>query len=234
MKYFLISLLISHSAFAYDALVWGGPGACPEDCTEAAVHATKLAGLEPMIVTPENFHPSLLEAAKVWVQPGGKSAQASLAMGPSTRSAIKSFVSKGGGYVGFCAGAFLTTPKVGTSKYDGLGIINASTAVYRKSPANVSLQALITPDGKTKYHYWEGGPYFSFSTQELKKVEVTSRYKRTNQINGVQTTFGNGRVAVTGTHPEAPLWWYEDGNISDTDGLDNEEAASMIKWAAKK
>lgn len=225
--------LISQSAFAYDALVWGGPGACVEDCVTAAVHVTKLAGFDPMVVTPENFDPSLLENAKVWVTPGGKSASVSIALGATNRAAIKKFIFNGGGYVGFCAGAFLTTPKVGSTKQPGLGIINGKTRVYEKSPRGISLQALTTPNG-IKYHYWEGGPFFSFTNSQLSKVNVTSRYKRTNQINGVETTYGQGRVAVTGTHPEAPQWWYDDGHISDTDGLDNEEAANMIKWAAKK
>jgi glutamine amidotransferase-like uncharacterized protein len=233
MKQFLLTiLLVSQSAFAYDALVWGGPGACKEDCVTAAVHATKLAGFDPMIVTPENFDASLFESAKVWVTPGGKSASVSIALGATNREIIKKFVFNGGGYVGFCAGGFLVTHKVGTSKYAGLGIVDGNSSVYRKSPGNVSLQELTTPTG-TKFHYWEGGPYFSFSETQFKKITVTSRYKKTNQINGLETTYGAGRVAVTGTHPEAPQWWYDDGHISDIDGLDNEEAAAMIKWAAK-
>ena len=234
MKHLLISLaLISGPAVAYDALVWGGPGACVDGCVEAAVHVTKLAGFDPMIVTPTNFDPSLLESAKIWVQPGGKSVGASTAMGPATREAIKKFVAEGGGYVGFCAGGFLTTPKVGSTTNPGLGIVDGYSTPYKGSRRSVSLQRLITPQG-TKYHYWEGGPYFAFTETQAKKVDVTSRYYRTNQINGFKTVFGTGKIAVTGTHPEAPLWWYEDGNIRDRDGLDNEEAASMIKWAAKK
>jgi hypothetical protein len=45
--------------------------------------------------------------------------------------------------------------------------------------------------------------------------------------------YGNGRISVSGTHPEAPQWWYDDGNIIDSDGLDNQVAADMVKWAAK-
>lgn len=234
MKLLLLAFaLISQTALAYDALVWGGPGACKEDCVTAAVHATKLAGFDPMIVTPENMDPSLLETAKVWVTPGGKSASVSIALGAANREAISKFVFNGGGYVGFCAGGFLTTHKVGTTKYAGLGIVDGKSAPYRKSPTGISLQALVTPGG-IKYHYWEGGPYFSFTASQAKKINITSRYKKSNQINGLETTYGAGRVSITGTHPEAPQWWYDDGDISDIDGLDNEEAAAMIKWAAKK
>jgi len=233
MKLLLISLLlISQSVLAFDALVWGGPGACQDVCIDAAVHVTKLAGFDPMIVTPENFDPSLFETAKVWVQPGGKSGAASNAMGAKNREVIKKFIADGGGYVGFCAGAFLTTPKVGTSSVTGLGIISGKTKVFRRAKGYPSVEKMITPEGY-RYHYWEGGPWFSFTNSQLQKVTVKSRYHTTNAINAVETTYGKGRISVTGTHPEAPQWWYDDVRILDPDGLDNQIAADMVKWAAR-
>jgi len=233
MKLFILaSLLFSSMAIAHDALVWGGPGACTDGCIEAAVHVTKLAGFDPMIVTPENFDPSLFEKAKVWVQPGGKSGAASNAMGAANRAVIKKFIADGGGYVGFCAGAFLTTAKVGETRVDGLGIIPGRTRVFRKAKGYPSVEKMITPNG-IKHHYWEGGPWFSLSTTQLQNITVKSRYNTTNAINAVETTYGQGRISVSGTHPEAPQWWYDDGQIVDADGLDNLEAASMVKWAAR-
>lgn len=89
---------------------------------------------------------------------------------------------------------------------------------------------MTTPYG-IKYHNWEGGPYFTFS--DVSKVVITSRYQRTNQINGVETTYGKGKVAITGTHPEVLQDWYDYANLKDQDGIDNEEAATMIKRVAK-
>ena len=232
MKVFLFLTLLSSSVWAHDALVWGGPGACTDGCIEASVHVTKLAGFDPMIVTPENFDPSLFETAKVWVQPGGKSGQASNAMGSKIRDEIKKFIHNGGGYVGFCAGAFLTTPKVGETSVTGLGIVDGRTRVYRRAKGYPSVEKMITPEG-IRYHYWEGGPWFSFSQSQLQKVTVKSRYNTTNAVNAIESTFGQGRVSVSGTHPEAPQWWYDDARISDGDGLDNQIAADMVKWAAK-
>ncbi len=232
MKIYLFCFLYSFSLWAHNALVWGGPGACQDGCIEASVQMATLAGLEPMIVTPENFDESLLEKAKIWIQPGGKAGAASKAMGPTIRKAIKQFILTGGGYVGFCAGAFLTTPKVGATRVIGLGIVDGRTTPYRKSKGNVSVQALTTEKG-IKYHYWEGGPYFKFSKSQLPKVKVLSRYQRTNQINAIETHYGLGKIAVVGTHPEAPLWWYQDADISDPDQLDHEEAVRMIHYALK-
>lgn len=227
------SLFLSFSLYAFDALVWGGPGACEDGCVEGAVTVTKLAGFEPMIVTPENFNPSLFENAKVWVQPGGRAGRASKAMGATLRQQLKEFILKGGGYVGFCAGAFLTTKKIGSTSVTGLGIIEGKTTPYRKSKGSISVQALTTSNG-IKYHYWQGGPYFSFTKSQSKKINVQSRYKKTNQINSLQSTYGLGRISIAGTHPEAPQWWFDDSGVVDLDGNDNEEAAQMIKWAAQK
>lgn len=233
MKFFLIALaFISQSVLAYDALIWGGPGACQDGCIDSAVYVTKLAGFDPMIVTPENFDPSLFEKARIWVQPGGKSGSASNAMGAANREIIRKFIENGGGYVGFCAGAFLTTTKVGETRVAGLGIIPGRTRVFRRAKGYPSVEKMITPEG-IKYHYWEGGPWFQFSSKQLENITVKSRYNTTNAINAVQTTYGKGRISVSGTHPEAPQWWYDDSQIVDADGLDNQLAAEMIKWAAK-
>lgn len=235
MKLFLIGMiLLSQSALAYDALVWGGPGACTDGCVEAAVHVTKMAGFDPMIVTPENFDASLFETAKIWVQPGGKAATASKAIGATNRGIIKKFVENGGGYVGFCAGAFIATPKVGRTRYAGFGFVDGKTKIYRRARGNPSVEKLVMSNGSIRHHYWEGGPWLSFTSSQLKKVTVKSRYNSNKSINAVETTYGQGRVSVSGTHPEAPQWWYDDSHIIDPDGLDNQEAADMIKWAAKK
>ena len=228
---FILLFFLSFNAIAQDALVWGGPGACKDGCVEAAVHVTQMAGLNPMIVTIENYDKSLLEKAKVWVQPGGKSSIASNAMGAQMRADIKNFIAAGGGYVGFCAGAFLTTPKVGTSRTPGLGIVPGKTKLFQKPKGFPSVEAMITDTG-IRYHYWEGGPFLSFSSEALEKIKVTSRYQTTNQINSIETNFGKGRIAISGTHPEAPQWWYDDAQIKDQDGLDNEIARDMVKWSA--
>lgn len=233
MKIFLLAFtLISHAAFAYDALIWGGPGACPEGCVESVVHVTRLAGFNPMIVTPENFDAAIFETARLWIQPGGVAATASEAMGASKRKVIKTFIANGGGYVGFCAGSYLTTPRVGKTRVPGLGLVQGKTRIFREEKITASVEELITPSG-ISYQYWEGGPFYQFTKSQLKKVNVRSRYRTNNGINAIETTYGKGRVTATGTHPEAPQWWYDDSHLADADGLDNDEAVRMIKWAAK-
>lgn len=230
MKFFLIALaLFSTPLFAFDALVYGGPGACEDGCIDGAVEVAKEAGLDPMVVTPETFHASLLESARIWIQPGGKSSIASKAMGPQMREDIRKFIENGGGYVGFCAGAFLTTPWVGKTSTPGLGIIQGRTIGYR---ADVSIQPMVMDEG-VRYLYWQGGPYFTFNANEAKNVRITMKYKMTSQIGGVESSYGKGKVSVTGLHPEAPKWWADSYGLVDQDGLDHDIAVKMIQKVLK-
>lgn len=235
---FLFLLFISTGLYAQvklsKAIVYGGVGACTDDCVAGAVEAARVAGLDPIVVDPNTFSPEMLEDAVIWIQPGGKSRNAANAMGSKMLSHIKEFIRNGGGYVGFCAGAFLSTPKIGTSTTKGLGIVSGKTILYKGNRTYPSIEKVnfVTAEGvKTKDIYWEGGPYF---TSLGKGVEVMARYSRTNQISSVRTVFGKGRVAVTGDHPEAPEWWRTSSNLLDKDGLDYDVTSQMILWAMKK
>jgi glutamine amidotransferase-like uncharacterized protein len=53
--------------------------------------------------------------------------------------------------------------------------------------------------------YFQGGPKFILkSTTE--KVKIIARYSD-GQIAALLATYGNGKVAVCGPHPEAPRSW---------------------------
>lgn len=150
-------------------------------------------------------------------------------------SQIKTFVKNGGGYVGFCAGAFLATARIGTTGNTGLGIVPGRTILYNAYDyITLERMNLKTLSGmKSRQIYWEGGPYFTFSTSEAKLIDVRGTYNRTKQIGAIQTVYGKGRVSVTGAHPEAPRWWRDSYNLIDKDGLDYDITTEMIKWAAK-
>ncbi len=241
MKVFLLlTLLAGLPAYSQTtlpkALVWGGPGACAQDCVTGAVTAAKKAGYNPVIVYPGSLVAEDFRDAKIWIQPGGKASQASFAMGSTIRNQIRTFVKNGGGYVGFCAGAFLATSTIGTTGNTGLGIVPGRTILYEAIDyITLERMKLLTPAGAVyRKIYWEGGPYFRFTAAELERIYVRGRYTRTNQIGAIRTTYGTGRVYVTGAHPEAPQWWRDSVNLVDSDGLDYGITTDMIKWAAKK
>ena len=81
----------------------------------------------------------------------------------------------------------------------------------------------------TRSVYWEGGPYFILAPQY--GVEVIAQYPDQTPA-AVRTSFGHGRVFVSGPHPEAPQKWRDYFNLEDPDGLDADLAQDMVEWAA--
>lgn len=199
---------------------------------EGAVEAAKIAGFEVTMVYPSTFDPAIFQDAAVWIHPGGKATTGAKAMGRTMMGHIRTFIGNGGGYVGFCAGAFLTTSRIGASWTKGLGIIPGRTVLY-KAKGYPTVEKMDW-GGKLREIYWEGGPYFSYGVNEGRNMTVLGRYNRTNQVSAVQTSYGKGRVSVTGAHPEAPKWWRDSSNLTDNDGLDYDLTTEMIVWAARK
>lgn len=239
-KYLILSLLLSTSLYAQaqlsKAVVYGGYGACEDDCVTGAAEAAREAGFEPVIVYPDTFDPRVLDDAALWIQPGGKSVQSAQAMGKTMMSQIRNFIKNGGGYVGFCAGAFFSTSKIGTSGTDGLGITPGKTIVYKAQgyPTIEKMTLLQNEKEVSRQIYWEGGPYFILTNAEKAQVNITGSYARTAQVAAVRNTYGAGKVWVTGAHPEAPQWWRDSSNLFDKDGLDYDVTTEMIQWVAKK
>jgi glutamine amidotransferase-like uncharacterized protein len=219
-------LLITSQAFAGPkALVYNGVGACHDDCAKASYDSAKAAGFDPVYVGDNDTDPRIFDGATVWLQPGGYASTAMQNMAPALKENIKNFVKNGGGYVGFCAGAFVTTNYVGTTNVKGLGIMPGSTKLYGKG-----VRILKTKwQGSQRYIYWEGGPYFRNMPST---VEQTASYP--NGANGaVRSTFGKGRIWVTGLHPESPKWWKDESGYDDVDGDDRDIVANMLHWVTE-
>ncbi len=238
----LAALMENSSAFASkQALIYEGPGAC-DSCSLAAKTVAENAGFEVRLIGPNETDPSVFQNASLWIQPGGQSTEAASAMIPSLKAGIKEFVREGGGYVGFCAGGFLSTEMIGTSSVPGLGLIAGNTALYEGVPDSggfiVPLQwlefGLYVNRSVQRFLYWEGGPYFSADPKypALKPVEVVATYPE-GLAATVRSTFGEGRVYVTGLHPEAPPDWRTYYDLNDPDGLDYDLASDMMNWAQK-
>jgi hypothetical protein len=211
------------------ALVYRGPGACDEGCSDAAALVASHAGLNPVFVGPSENDPSIFENAVIWIQPGGYSKTAADNMTDQLKGWLKSFVSQGGGYVGFCAGGFLATAHIGDLTDPGLGLIPGSSSLYRNSPTGASVLP-IEWGGVTRQVYWEGGPAFYVSAQS--GAQVTATYPDGTAAS-IRARYGSGRVYVTGLHPEAPQRWRNYYGLSDSDGLDYDLAVGMIRWARK-
>lgn len=217
------------------ALVWAGKGACEDGCYTATAKMAKMAGFQVQLVTTENFSQELLDKATIWLQPGGNAIEVSNDFGPHRMQMLRDFVARGGRYVGFCAGAFFSDAWVDDfNTVPGLGITPVVTADFSKEALGSDEVILdVNWAGRMRHIYFNEGGTFKLETY-TPDVKVFAHYQ-TEGLPGLpaawENTFGQGRVVVTGTHPEAPPKWREDLNKEDEDGDDYDLALEMIQKA---
>ncbi len=165
-----------------------------------------------------------LEAEKidVLIHPGGSGSKQGKALGEKGRRAVRDFVSRGGGYVGFCAGAYLAT-----NDYDwSLDLIDAKVVDRRhwargKGDVEVELspagRSLLGTDSEKVVIYYAQGPLLGrpeWDDPETPDYESLGIYRTEMAKNGApqgvmaRTTaiaraeFGKGRVFCFSPHPE--------------------------------
>lgn len=224
--------LASHVALATGkiALVYNGVGACSDGCYQSAALMAEMAGFTVRYVGPEESSPEIFKDAAVWMQPGGRSSKAALAMVEPLKDNIRKLVREGGAYVGFCAGGFLATEEIADRKIAGLGLIPGRNAPFETAEEAVQLPIQWMGQFQRSL-YFEGGPYFTLP--EGNTSAWPAAHYADGKIAAVQALYGQGRVFVTGPHPEAPQEWREAFGFTDHDGMDHDLAVDMIKWATK-
>ena len=197
------------------ALVYSGPGVLTgaDDTLELAKHVAVSAGFR--VITVDSYvDPSVLNSASVWVQPGGPNLSADSYMNRTGMAdQVRDFVHRGGGYVGFCGGAF--------SAVNNLELIQGSAWNYSATTGKIPIMWL----GATRYIHFEHGPYINLSDEN---VEVIGRYAN-GSVAAARAAYGRGKVFISGVHPEASGTWPP---TRDPDGLDQFLAIGMIQEVA--
>lgn len=213
------------------ALVYNGNGVCPDedDCAGAAAAVARAAGFRVRYVSGNERDMSIFDQASVWIQPGGVAATMSESMTTTLKQGIRNFVNAGGGYVGFCAGAFLATSMVGSTSVPGLGIFPGRTRLVEGIYSAHGVILPMTWNGVRKHIYFEGGPHLIFAPRS--DVQATAFFTD-GTVGSARANFGAGRVYLTGAHPEAPADWRQDPYLYDADGVDINVAVYMVNWAA--
>jgi hypothetical protein len=188
------------------ALIYNGPVAA-EECPEAAAAVARTAGLSIRYISDISALPGLLPDAAVFIIGGTEEDLDPLiqAFTPAVDSAFKEWLRNGGRFWGICGGGFLASQgwweRSGFVKM--LGIIPAESDDFLTHS-----RARILPIhwlDTVRAMYFQGGPKFILkSTTE--KVKIIARYSD-GQIAALLATYGNGKVAVCGPHPEAPRSW---------------------------
>jgi glutamine amidotransferase-like uncharacterized protein len=227
------------------ALIYKGPGA--KGGSDAVATVALLAGYQPVFVGPDGTEAiGKWNQAALWIQPGGQARKQVVAMSAQLKSEIRDFVHSGnGGYVGFCAGGFLAMEKFGwhndndpSDNFESdaaLGLLPGYGHYYdhfdKLIPDAKHTGLLISTvwAGQPRKIYWDLGPYFDEDTVKSPGVEVLSRYEDGPAMT-IRSTYGKGRVFVSGVHPEAPQDWFDGDNLKN-DSLNYDLAETMFHWA---
>ncbi|GAK52695.1 hypothetical protein U14_03950 [Candidatus Moduliflexus flocculans] len=212
---FVITPRLSHSAESERyALIYNGEVAA-EDAPEAAAAIAEQAGLPVRFVSDIAELPSLLEQAAVFIIGGTEDDLRPLkaAFTPEVTAAFETYLRNGGRYLGFCGGGYIAS--TGWEEEDGfvemLGIIPAESGDFSENddPQIVPIRWR----GETYPMYFQASPTFEL-TETSEKVEVFAYYEN-GEIAGLMSSYGSGKVAVCGPHPEARESWSDDAEDGD-------------------
>jgi glutamine amidotransferase-like uncharacterized protein len=190
-------------------------------------------------ITASDIRSNVLSRFDVLICPGGSGSKQAKILDEEGRRVVREFVMNGGGYVGFCAGAYLASSHYSWS----LGLLNASvldTKHWARGTGKVKLK--MTPEGcrllgatnEIVTCYYGQGPLLAPGTNSSLSAYQTlaiyySEVTKTNVPTGVMIgttaiatgTCGKGRVLCFSPHPES-------GTAL------NEFVRRGVRWAAKR
>jgi hypothetical protein len=167
----------------------------------------------------------VLRGAALYAQPGGGTLGKAYRRLRSNREDVRGFVSSGGRYLGVCLGGYLAgaTP--------GFDLLPGDTDRYIDLPGATVTddgEAVVTVTwrGRPREVYFQDGPHFVLDREE--GTEVLARYTN-GAIAALVTPFGQGRVGVTGPHPEATSDWFGPGPAPDGTDLAHDLLDTLMR-----
>jgi glutamine amidotransferase-like uncharacterized protein len=228
---FLALLLLEASVHAAPekplALIFRGPTIC-DGCETVLQTVMEKRGYETRYVGVGETTPALLATADVYLVGGGEDVQ-DLAHGwsESERQALRAWIHAGGRYFGACLGAYWASNWGGEMPgFVSLDIVPFTVWAHDKDKSDKILPVLW--GGKSRYVYFQDGPAFAASPERPgRDAKVYATYFG-GSVAAFLSRFGQGKVAVTGVHVEADQSWYDDANLVDPDGLDDDLFQEML------
>ena len=172
------------------------------------------------VINAEDVRAGILSKFDVLVQPGGSGSKQGKTLEEAGLDSIRSFVKRGGGYLGICAGAYLSTTFYPWS----LGILNAwvvDREHWARGSGDVVLQ--LTPEGKeffglqqdTIVVQYNQGPLLTpgvsatvsdYTTLARFKTEIAEKGAPSGVMIGTDAVamgeYGSGRVISISPHFE--------------------------------
>lgn len=210
------------------ALVYRGPAASP-GCPEAvaALLSSTATRLRVAYVGPHERLPLTAETlvrAAIFAQPGGGDVEQAWPRLRKQAGVVRDWVRGGGVYLGFCLGAYLA----GSPGYD---LIDGTATQYIGMPeATVSTTrdttVAVTWRGRRSRLFFQDGPTFRMrsSTPSFVLATYTS-----GEPAALVTTYGRGRIGLTGPHPEADESWFHPPKLSPDGAIHPELGHDLIE-----
>ncbi len=139
---------------------------------------------------------------------------------------IRDFVSKGGGFIGACAGAYYASASMlwqdgdgsdyPLNLFEGVAIGPIGTPVYWGQPAPLLLTDQPANSGldPAVNVYYLDGPYFSAGPDQA--IEILAQYEANAEAAVISFQYGEGTVLLMGPHPE--LGYDAEAGVFDVDG----------------
>lgn len=212
-----------------DIAIYADDGAAP-GCVGPAELMFQWMGHSTTRIYVDDVNNGLLDSFDLIYFPGGNSEYYRTDITDTGGDHIRTFVRDGGGYIGTCAGAYFACEvKIwdGGDRSEGIlglypGRAEGPINEIYEYPAHGMCDVIYTeprhpitakmPYSDSIYYWW--GPFFT-PYDETRSVTLAN-YEITGQPALVCCDYGEGRVFLTGPHPE----WEED---SDRDGYPPEE-----------
>lgn len=209
--------------------IYNGPGVI-EDADIILSHFSEWSGIEYKVIDDEDIRNDALLEVDVVIMPGGDGIPYEEGLGSLGRAKIVDFVESGGGYVGICQGAYIAceynvwmdeagSPENNLGIFPGVACGPILELAERPEPGwGMAVLNIINTTHPITYSapermtmYYQGGCFLELS--DNKSVTVLALYNATGKIAIATCEYGQGRVFITGTHPEI-----EEDN--DRDGVD--------------
>jgi hypothetical protein len=169
---------------------------------------------------------SELRSHRLLLIPGGNFVEMGNGLFPDTASRLREAVRSGVNYLGICGGAFLA----GNSPYNGLNLSSGVQFPFYSAEARgirKAAVAIAAPGMPMLEHYWEDGPQLTGWGEAIAKYP-----DGTPAV--AQGDFGQGRVILSGIHPEAPETWRRGMVFATPASVDNAYAVTLIGAALNR
>lgn len=190
-------------SFSTDVMIFTGAGTWGTEIgdAEALFNANGITFQEVNAAQLDAMSPADMAKFGIMFMPGGAGGTEAASVNSTTHANLRTAVqSLGLGYVGFCAGAFVSeapAPGSGGDVSYGFGVVNGPVLGYYTGPGtNAAYEPVLVKfaDGSTESQLWYGGPV-------TPNVGVIAKYP-TGDPAISEMYSGNGFVVIAGTHPD--------------------------------